>query len=236
MKTLEKFERKFLITIILILTSFFGVFLGLYSYEKDNRIIAELKLQDTTEHFQIKIDKAGQKYAVVEQTIATQKQAIEAGLIREQELKDKNLKLVESVFTYSQSFKALSIKANFENPEIITKYDTIYKTDSQAFLSVPVVFKYSDKYLFMLGRVLATGVVHDSIKTTIQGKLIVGKQKTGFMKSSSVAILQTDNPYLTTTSFKNVIIEDDKWYNTTTFKGFLAFAGFCGGFYLGLNL
>ena len=232
MKTLEKFERKSLLILLFMAIVFCLIYMFKFSQTKDKLTIAELKLYDTTEHFQIKIDKAGQKYAVVEQTIATQKQAIEAGLIREQELKDKNLKLVESVFTYSQSFKALSIKANFENPEIITKYDTIYKTDSQAFLSVPVAFKYSDKYLFMAGRVLATGVVHDSIKTTIQGKLIVGKQKTGFMKSSSVAILQTDNPYLTTTSFKNVIIEQDNNF----FKYAVPIGSFIGGVWLGSKL
>ena len=232
MKTLEKFERKALLILLFTAIVFCLIYMFKFSQTKDKLTIAELKFYDTTEHFQIKIDKAGQKYAVVEQTIATQKQAIEAGLIREQELKDKNLKLVESVFTYSQSFKALSIKANFENPEIITKYDTIYKTDSQAFLSVPVAFKYSDKYLFMAGRVLATGVVHDSIKTTIQGKLIVGKQKTGFMKSSSVAILQTDNPYLTTTSFKNVIIEQDNNF----FKYAVPIGSFIGGVWLGSKL
>ena len=115
MDTMSKIVLGVIITLVLML--FFCVFY--ISNIEDKLTIAELKLQDTTEHFQIKIDKAGQKYAVVEQTIATQKQAIEAGLIREQELKDKNLKLIESVFTYSQSFKALSIKANLKNVNII---------------------------------------------------------------------------------------------------------------------
>jgi len=232
MKTLEKFERKALLILLFTAIVFCLIYMFKFSQTKDKLTIAELKLYDTTEHFQIKIDKAGNQYAVVEQTIATQKQAIEAGLLREQDLKDKNLKLIESVFTYSQSFKALSIKSNFENPIIITKYDTIFKTDSQSFLRVPIAFNYKDKYLFMAGRVLATGVVHDSIKTTIQGKLIVGKQKTGFLKSSSVAILQTDNPYLTTTSFKNVIIEQDNNF----FKYAVPIGSFIGGVWLGSKL
>ena len=115
MKTLEKFERKALLILLFTAIVFCLIYMFKFSQTKDKLTIAELKLYDTTEHFQIKIDKAGNQYAVVEQTIATQKQAIEAGLLREQDLKDKNLKLIESVFTYSQSFKALSIKANLKN-------------------------------------------------------------------------------------------------------------------------
>jgi len=198
---------------------------------QDKLTIAELKLSDTSHYFNTLIDKQGNEYAEQEQVIATQKQAIKSGLIEKQELKDKNIKLLQSLVKITQAVEIIGKKANFINdPEIIYITDTI-KIDTQAFLRVPISFKYSDKYLLMQGRVLTTGVIHDSIKIQNKGTLMLGYKKTGFMKRSPVVSYESSNPYFVTKSMSNVVIEEKRrFYEKGWFWGCV---GVAGGFYLG---
>ena len=139
-------------------------------------------------------DRAGNKYYEQQQIIATQKQAIEAGLIEKQELKNKNIKQLQSIIKLTESIKILSLKANYESPEIIYKYDTI-KMDSQAFLRVPTQFNYRDEWIYISGSVRSTGVFHDSIKMNNSGTLMLGYKKSGFLKKSPVVTYESSNPY-----------------------------------------
>ena len=201
------------------------------SYQHNQLKIAELKLQDTAHYFSIEIDKAGNKYYEQQQIIATQKQAIEAGLIEKQELKNKNIKQLQSIIKLTESIKILSLKANYESPEIIYKYDTI-KMDSQAFLRVPTQFNYRDEWIYISGSVRSTGVFHDSIKMNNSGTLMLGYKKSGFLKKSPVVTYESSNPYFEIKSMSNVVIEkDNKFWNYA-----MPIGSFLIGFYLGNKL
>jgi hypothetical protein len=227
MKTFDKIK----ITVIIVLVIsclFMGCMLG---FMQDKLNIAELKLQDTAHYFSQELTKAGEKYYQQEQVITSQKNAIKAGLIREQELKEQNIKNLESIVKLTEVVKILGITASYD-PIV----DTVFVTDSNDFLRVPVGFSYSDKYLYLKGRVLQSGVTHDSIIITNNIKLIQGEKKIGWMKKIPVITYHSDNPYIQVTGMQNLVVEQKTpIYNKLWFRVTEALILFGSGLYFGIK-
>lgn len=91
-------------------------------------------------------------------------------------------------------------------PYTITKNDTIFKYQS---------FEFKDEYFGIFGSAKQDGVLFDSVYFKNDLTLTIGNKSKGFFrKSEPIVQVKYENPYTTTTSMNNVIIQNDlKWYD-----------------------
>ena len=84
--------------------------------------------------------------------------------------------------------------------------DTIYKYKS---------FAFKDEYFGIYGIAKNDGILFDSVYFKNDLTLTIGNKSKGFFrKSEPIVQVKYENPYTTTTSMNNVIIQNDlKWYD-----------------------
>ncbi len=183
---------------------------------KNNAIIANLKLNRDSISFTTKIDKLGNDYIVQEQTIATQDKAIRAGLISEAELKAKNIKDVNSIVRLNLQISVLKdtiLKYKNDTNSVITIIDTV-SHDTTDYLKLPNSVSTADKYIKFKGSILKTGFRIDLLELENNETIIIGNTRSWFLgKKTPVVTIENDNPYFKAVKMSNVIIKNETpWY------------------------
>jgi hypothetical protein len=167
--------------------------------------------------FSEEIIKDGQKMAEQEQLIVTQKQAIDAGLI-----KIKNLKNVKSQVRVETITKVDSFFVAFEPQDTLTA-DTIFKKN----------FSYEDpkKWFSLSGVVLQSGVGISEMSVRNKYHITIADKKVGFFKAPKPSVvLVNENPYTQTEKMNNLVIDNKSPFYKRPW--FWAAIGLGTGFYL----
>jgi hypothetical protein len=155
----------------------------------------------------------GETIAIQSQTISSLENAVSAGLIREKELKELNIKQLQSFVKITQKLNIDSITAGWTTPPAIIIRDTV------VLMKLPHQFQYLDKWAVIRGIVKREGVLFDSISMVNDMTFITGYQKQGFLKPAlPILSVSNNNPYMTITAMQNVVIkEKPPWYNRPNF-------------------
>ena len=167
--------------------------------------------------FSEEIIKDGQKMAEQEQLIVTQKQAIDAGLI-----KIKNLKNVKSQVRVETITKVDSFFVAFE-PKDTLSADTSFKKN----------FSYEDpkKWFSLSGVVLQSGVGISEMSVRNKYHITIADKKVGFFKAPKPSVvLVNENPYTQTEKMNNLVIDNKSPFYKRPW--FWAAIGLGTGFYL----
>lgn len=216
-------ERMIFIGLIIALSILSFISIQSCNHNKENAIIANLKLNKDSATFTEKLDKLGNAYIQQEQTIATQEEAIKAGLISQEELKAKNIKDVNSIVRLTQKINILNdsiLKYKNDSNNIITVIDTTTH-DTTNYLKLPNSVSSVDKWLSFHGSILKEGFRIDSLQLINDQTIIIGNSKKWFLgKNIPVVDVQNSNPYFKVNKMSNVVIEyKTPWYqkNVTWF-------------------
>jgi len=180
--------------------------------------------RDSTQYFKTRVNDLGQVVSEQAQLKVTMENAISMGLLRESELKANNLKLVQSNVRLTEELRAAALAGQYDQPPVI-----IHTGDNVPCLKLPTRFGYQDTWLSIRTSIDTLGnPVYDSILVISKPTVFVGLERTGlFKKDKPVVIYTNENPYFSTTSMTNVVIEDKKkWYKT---RGFAMGMGALGG-------
>lgn len=167
--------------------------------------------------FSEEIIKDGQKMAEQEQLIVTQKQAIDAGLI-----KIKSLKNIKSQVRVETITKVDSFFVAFE-PQDTLSADTSFKKN----------FSYEDpkKWFTLSGVVLEGGVGISEMSVRNKYHITIADKKVGFFKAPKPSVvLVNENPYTQTEKMNNLVIDNKSPFYKRPW--FWAAIGLGTGFYL----
>lgn len=191
-----------------------GVVLAVYfflQWRVANRDHAELQglLNDTINHFELVITDQGQEIAIQDQTVASLENAIAAGIITQEELRNKNLKQVDHIIKLERRILFLDeLVAEVDTPNVVT-IDSVDcpDVDPGTYLKVPANFVYQDNWISFAGVIYGetVGLLGVSIKQ--ETTVILGYQKTGLFKPlRPVVTIEDANPYVQTVALRNVTI------------------------------
>jgi predicted RND superfamily exporter protein len=187
----------------------------------NNAYTAHNQLNDTINRFKTVVSKYGDSLQVARQMILSQKQAIEMGLLREDELKDKYLKQVQVVIELKEQVTILEKQGEY----IDTFYIETFKGGN--WLKIPAKMAFSDPWYNVSVTADRTPLL-DSLIVYSKPKLTLGYMKQGlFKRKERVTIYENENPYIELKDIQSLTIEEQKkWYQTTGAKiGFGALAG-----------
>lgn len=164
-------------------------------------------LSDTLNHYETIVTSQGKEISIQTQRIATLDNAIAAGLVREDELKEKNLKQVTAIIRLTQEVVRLNIDMGIADAVVVTVTDTVSEMPPGSYLKVPADFFYSDDWTLLSGVILGHTIRVDSLKIKTQPSIFLGYQKAGFFKPlKPVVTVEDKNPYVSTIYMENVII------------------------------
>jgi hypothetical protein len=191
-------------------------------------------LGDTINHYEILVTKKGEQIAVQEQRIASQENAIAAGLIREEELKKQNIKQAGVVIRLTQQVERLQLQVNITNPDVVTITDKDTVCPEGTFLRVPADFLWEDEWTYLGGTILGPSIRVNALRVTLKPTIILGYQKPSFFKPLKPVVTVGDlNPHASIISMENVVIQNKPPFYKTTwwyrFEGALATFGILKG-------
>jgi hypothetical protein len=155
--------------------------------------------------------------ATQSQTILSQKEAIELGLLElEKSMKEVQSQVKQKSTTTIIEKQVPFIPDGYVDTIGIVRGDNgeVVRRDS---IAVPTRFKLNEKWFNVDGLVKKDGLVIDSL--TIPNKTIVtvGYKKAGFLNLSKDAVVQVknENPYVNVTGLDNIVIKKKKkiWQN-----------------------
>jgi hypothetical protein len=161
--------------------------------------IQKLKLGNQT--FKKTISKKNEKIAEQKQIILSQEDAV-----------DQELLMIND-------FKKLKAQVKVINRTIV---DSIYVPFEVKVTDTFLVnaesdkpFSFNDEYFGIYGTAKKNGILLDSVYFINDLTLTIGNKSKGFLKKSEPIIqVKYNNPYTTTTSMNNVIVQNDlKWYD-----------------------
>lgn len=187
--------------------------------ERDrSRLISQLgeyKLKEKI--FEVKRLDDSSTLATQTQTIMTQKEAIELGLL---EL-EKSMKEVQSQVKQKSTITIIEKQVPFIPDGYVDTIGLVRNENGDVVrrdsIAVPTRFNVSEKWFNIDGLVRKEGLTIDSL--TIPNKTIVtiGYKKAGFLNLSKDAVVQVknENPYVNVTGLDNVVIKKKKkiWNN-----------------------
>ena len=159
-------------------------------------------------YFEKKLLESGQTIFQQDQVILSQKQAIKQGIITKNELKENNIKQLQSIVRLKEQLN-IAISAEYDSIQYIVLYDTI-KQDSFECMTLPAGFKYKSEWVRLHGTMYFDSVRFDYIQLRSEPQITIGYQKTGFLRREAVVIYQNKNPFMYVTEMNNVVIEDNK--------------------------
>ncbi len=175
-------------------------------------------MKSENQAFSEEIIKDGQKMAEQEQLIVSQKQAIDAGLI-----KIKNLKNVKSQVRVETITQVDSFFVAFEAKDTLSADSTLSKK-----------FTYQDpeNWFSLAGVVTEQGVGVSELSVRNKYHITIADKKVGFFKARKPAvILINENPYTKTEKMNNLVIENKSPFYKRPW--FWAAIGIGTGLYLG---
>lgn len=193
--------------------------------ERDrSRLISQLgeyKLKEKV--FEVKRLDDSSTLATQTQTIMTQKEAIELGLL---EL-EKSMKEVQSQVKQKSTITIIEKQVPFIPDGYVDTIGLVRNENGDVVrrdsIAVPTRFKVSEKWFNIDGLVRKEGLTIDSL--TIPNKTIVtiGYKKAGFLNLSKDAVVQVknENPYVNVTGLDNIVIKKKKkiWQNPLVHVG-----------------
>jgi hypothetical protein len=152
-------------------------------------------MKSENQAFSEEITKDGQRMAEQEQLIVTQKQAINAGLI-----KIKNLKKIKSQVRVETITQVDSFFVAFERKDTLSADSSSSKK-----------FSYQDPkdWFTLAGMVTKQGVGISEMSVRNKYHITIADKKVGFFKAPKPSvILINENPYTTTEKMNNLVIEN----------------------------
>lgn len=229
-------KMKFKINIVYVIFAIAILFLlyrGCESDRANKQLISQLSEYRLKEKaFEVNRLSDSSTLATQSQTILSQKEAIELGLLELQknmkevqaQVKQKSeVVIVEKPVPYiPDGWADTSGLVRNEKGEIIRK-------DS---ISVPTRFKLDEKWFQIDGYVQKNGLKIDSLKIPNKTTLTIGYNKSGFLNlgKDAVVTLKNDNPYLQVTGMDNIVVKKKKkfWQSPIFVFGL----GVVGGWYI----
>jgi len=173
------------------------------SINKDYKNLEGL-LNDTIEHYEVRTLADGQVINEQAQVITTKDNALTAGLVKQEELKARNLRKDVTIVRLQNEIAAVNLEANYI--DTVTVYDTVI--NNTGYISVPRSFNYIDEWSRIFGTVKIDGVTIDTLRVFSEPTIYIGYQRQSFFKPlNAVVITENKNPYLRTTGMQNVVIQ-----------------------------
>lgn len=202
--------KKYL-TLALLTLFALAFFLGRCSTKKERSLnVANLRAsRDSIEVYQIVVNDLTYQVQEKNAIITTQKEAIEAGIIERDYLKKLHLKDVITSTSLNGTIKVLrdSLKKVPGTIIIHVKDSTGIPAD---YIKIPfTLISTKEKYLSLSAGMNIDATAWYNLSVPFSGRVTVGYQKDGFLKTKPVGILTTDNPYLKVNDME-VLITDKK--------------------------
>jgi hypothetical protein len=159
------------------------------------------KLELGKQKFTETINDKNERIVTQEQVIMSQKDAIANNL-----LTIEDLKKIKSQVRIRTIIKIDSVFVPY------TDIDTLLVKEPCDFVSRK--FALDTKHYSFHGKTKENGVLLDSVSFTNNMKITIGNKRMGFLrKSKPIVSVVNDNPFMTTQSMSNIVIENDvKWY------------------------
>lgn len=198
---------KFIIIGLLIIA---GIFLFTqWKTARNDHTQLENLLNDTIHHYETVITDQGTELNRQIQTVASLENAITAGLIDQEKLKNANLKLVNHVIELENEIVFLKeLVAKVDSPSIIyVDSATVDSIDEGTYLRVPANFVYADDWVSFAGTIYGATVGLRGLTIRQEPTIFLGYQKAGFFKPLvPVVTVEDSNPYVHTVAMRNVKI------------------------------
>ena len=164
-------------------------------------------LSDTINHYEIVVTDQGKQINIQSQKVASLDNAIAAGLVREDELKEKNIKQLDHVIRLENQITMLEIEIDLADSNLVVITDTVTVMPPGSYLRVPANFFYSDDWLRMTGMITGPQIVIRELQMITKPSIFIGYQKAGLFKPLRPVITVEDlNPYVSTIHMENVVI------------------------------
>ena len=168
-------------------------------------------LADTVHHFEVMVTNQGQEISIQDQKVASLENAIAAGIITQEELKNKNLKQVDHIIKLTNRIVFLEeLVAEVDTPNVVT-IDSVDcpDIDPGTYLRVPAHFIYQSEWVSFAGIIYGETVGLSGLSIKQESTVILGYQKTGLFKPlRPVVTIEDANPYVHTVKMHNVTIQN----------------------------
>jgi hypothetical protein len=219
MQKKDKIYISFIAILIAIIIFFlFNIFEKNREYSSLIRTLGEYQLKEKS--FEVQRQKDSSTIATQTQTILTQEEAYELGLIK---MTGEIKKLKSQVFQV-QEFIAAGVDLPFipDGFADTTGWNAKYQSGDTSkpiidsvlanSIIVPKSFEYKSKWFSVNGVVNKKSVTLDTLRIENESTVTVGFKKTGFLKLKKEPIveIQNTNPYMQVKSMSNVVIKDKK--------------------------
>lgn len=178
-------------------------------YAMLEKAVSEYKLKE--KEFTVKVQKDSSKIAEQSQTILTQKQAIESGLLD----MGNRMKKIESQLQAKIGIRIVDkpipfIPKNYADTTGLVKDENgvVIRQDS---IAVPASVGINEKEFYFEGTITKKGFVIDSANVPIKLNYTIGTQKQGFLKKAKpIVYLKMDNKYATIEGLSNIVVSEPK--------------------------
>jgi len=168
-------------------------------------------LSDTIHHFEVIVTDQGQEIYIQDQKVASLENAIAAGIIENEDLKNKNLKQVEHIIKLENQIVFYEeLIAAVDTPSVVIIDSTnCPDIDTGTYLRVPANFTYSSEWVSLNGIVYGATVGIQGLTIRHESTIFLGYQKTGLFKPlRPVVTIEDANPYVHTVKMHNVKIQN----------------------------
>lgn len=183
--------------------------------EQRNQAQYEQFQATTVQSFEQRITEQGQVISQQTAQIGTLKDAIKAGLVTQEELRQANIDKARVIVSLQAQIKVLNLKLEYK-PDTVFIYDTTI-IDGNTYLRVPMAFVSSpNKWYDIRGVVQSDGVDISSLTMYQEPKFMLGYRSNGLFKAPSPIVSYTDgNPYWSPIEMQNVeIVKKQPWHKT----------------------
>jgi hypothetical protein len=167
--------------------------------------------------FNVERLKDSSTLATQSQTILSQKEAIELGLLElEKSMKEVQSQVKQKSTTTIIEKQVPFIPDGYVDTIGIVRGDNgeVVRRDS---IAVPTRFKLNEKWFNVDGLVKKDGLIIDSLSIPNKTIVTIGYKKAGFLNLSKDAVVQVknENPYVNVTGLDNIVIKKKKkvWQN-----------------------
>lgn len=191
---------KNLITIIVSLAIGFIItyFAMVIPAHQDREELAGL-LDSTIHEFTVWVDDAGREIATQRQVIASLENAVAAGLVTNEELKELNIRRAQQIVRLEAEIKRM-LETDYTVPPIIIKDSLDFE-----YIRIPQQFSFEDDWTEIFGTIHAQGVTIDDLTVFTETNIFTGYRRTGFFKPlEPVVTIRHDNPYMQTQAMENI--------------------------------
>lgn len=164
-------------------------------------------LGDTINHYEIVVTDQGTKIATQVQKAASLENAIAAGLVRESELKERNIRQLDHIVRLENEIAMYEINIDLPDSNVVVVTDTNAPVPEGTYLRVPADFFYSDEWTLLAGTITGPGIAIRELRIKTEPSIFIGYQKAGFFKPLiPVVTVEDANPYVSIVAMQNVTI------------------------------